>query len=150
MVYLEGWIKVLKQHTFPQCSTVVFDHGPIYRMALLREFGPKFTASHLFKKWWNHFLEIWAKNLDLIILLDAKNELLIERIQSRSRFHSIKEKSNFEKYDFLLRYRRSYQYVITKMTSNNGPMLLRFNTSNKSPEQIADDVLPILNMRRDV
>lgn len=147
MVYLVTWIKIIKQYKYSQYSSIVFDHGPIYRLAMLREFGPIITKSNVYKKWWNHLFDQWTNILDIIILLDAKNELLIKRIQSRQRYHYVKGKSNQEKIEFLIRYRKSYQYVIEKMTSNQGPRLLQFDTSKKSPVQIVEELLKTLEVR---
>lgn len=146
MVYLEGWSKILEKHSLNNCPAVVLDHGPIFRLTLLREFGPDITTSHPYLQWWNSLLETWKNTLDIVISLDANDELLLERIQARARWHSIKEKTNQEKYEFLFKYRRSYQQIITKMTSNHGQSLLHFDTGQKSPEQIADEVLQSLNI----
>ena len=152
MAYLAAWHRNLDRQT-PYNSVekssilpplTVFDHGPIFRLALLQEFGPEIRHSRRFEQWWNDMLKRWASTLDLIIWLDAPDTVLNERIHTRSVWHSAKEKSEQEVYDFLTRYRASYEQIIAKLTAHRGQTLLRFDTSQISPDQIIDEVTTAL------
>ena len=145
MVYLKAWHHVLERQVSNNDMVTVLDHGPIYRLALLREFGPEITKSQLYERWWDGMLKQWATIMDMVVWLDAPDVVLLERIHTRNCWHIVKRKSGQEAYEFLARYRTSYEHIITRLTANRGPTLLRFDTHQKSVDQIVDKVLAALN-----
>lgn len=145
MVYLKAWHHVLERQAANNDVVTVLDHGPIYRLALLREFGPEMTKSQLYERWWDSMLKQWATIMYMVIWLDAPDVVLLERIYTRNSWHIIKGKSEQEAYEFLARYRTSYEQTITRLTANRGPTLLRFDTHQKSVDQIVDKVLAAFN-----
>jgi len=145
MVYLKAWHHVLERQVSNNDMVTVLDHGPIYRLALLREFGPEITKSQLYERWWDSMLKQWATIMHMVVWLDAPDAVLLERIHTRNRWHIIKGKSGQEAYEFLARYRTSYEQTITRLIANRGPTLLRFDTHQKSVDQILDKVLAALN-----
>jgi len=149
MVYLKAWYHVLKRQVSNNDidMVTVLDHGPIYRLALLREFGPEITKSKLYQRWWDTVLKQWAAIMDIVVWLDAPDAVLLERINTRNRWHIIKGKSVQEVYEFLARYRKSYEQTITRLTDNRGPTLLRFDTHQKSVNQMVDKVSAVFNSK---
>lgn len=141
MTYLKGWHQVLNRQPTSNDSVTVLDHGPIFRLALLREFGPEITQSQRFEEWWGRMFNLWATTLDIVIWLDAPDVILKERIQIRSQWHRAKGKSEQETFEFLARYRTSYEQIIAQLTACRVQTLLRFDTGQESPEQIADKVV---------
>jgi len=145
MVYLKAWHHVLDRQVSNNDMVTVLDHGPIYRLALLRDFGPEITKSQLYERWWDSMLKQWATIMDMVVWLDAPDVVLLERIHTRSRWHIIKRKSGQEACEFLGRYRTSYEHIISALTAEGGPQVLRFDTDQKSVDQIVDKVLAALN-----
>jgi adenylate kinase family enzyme len=145
MAYLKAWHHVLKRQVSNNNLVTVLDHGPIYRLALLREFGPEITRSQTYERWWDRMLKQWATIMYMVVWLDAPDVVLLERIHTRNRWHIVKGKSGREAYGFLARYRTSYEQIITRLTANGGPKLLRFETHQKSVDQIVDEVLAAFN-----
>lgn len=141
MVYLKAWLHVLEQQASKNDGVTLLDHGPIYLLALLREFGPEITTSELFKSWWANLYHQWSATIDILIWLDAPDEILLERIRVRDRWHLIKDKSEQEAYEFLTRYRTSLEQIIAESVTNHRVTLLRFDTSEESVEQMADKIL---------
>jgi len=86
-------------------------------------------------------LDQWARTLDMIIWLDAPDSVLMERINNRAQRHHVKAKSEQEAFQFLARYRSSYEQVLVKLTANGRPRLLQFDTNQVSIEQITDRLL---------
>ena len=146
MVYLKAWHHVLNRQVSNNDTdfVTVLDHGPIYRLALLREFGPEITKSNIYERWWDTMLKQWAAIMYMIVWLDAPVPVLLERIHTRNCWHIIKGKSGQEANEFLSRYRASYEQITTRMTANRGPTLLRFDTHQESLNQIVDKVLAAL------
>ncbi len=141
MVYLKAGLHVVRQKALHNDVVTVLDHGPIYRLATLREFGPEFTTSQLYARWWANLFSQWAATLDMIIWLDAPNVILLDRIRERDHWHLIKEKCEREVYEFLTRYRTAMEQLIVQSVTDHQVALLRFDTSQKSVGQIVDNVL---------
>lgn len=146
MVYLRVWHRMLKKHP-PQCVTLL-DHGPVFRLASLRGFGPEMTRSHFFESWWSDRLNEWSSTLNKVIWLDAPDGVLTERIDARNRSHKIKNKTNREAYEFLARYRSCYNEIIEKLLAKQNIRLLRYDTNCETIEQIVDQLLTELDLSK--
>lgn len=148
MVYLEGWPRVLRQKAMHGGTAILLDHGPVFKLATLNAFGPERLKSRGFETWWHSMFEQWASTLDIVIWLNASDSILVDRINARNRRHAIKGKSEREAHKFLLRYQTSYEQILAKLTAYGQRLtLLHFDTSQKSPEQIAVEVLKAMNKR---
>ena len=148
IAYLEGWPQVLKRISSTNSKIVLLDQGPVFRMATLYEFGPALLKSEESKMWWLHLYKQWASALDILILLDTSDAILMERINTRTKKHGIKGKSELEAQKFLMQYRMSLKDVLTKLSLCNGLTILEFDTSKISIEQIADEVLAACESKR--
>ncbi len=147
MIYLNGWSRVLKRQATGRNIIVLLDHGPIFKLATLDAFGPERRGSEAFKKWWNEIFKQWAGLLDMVIWLDAPNPILETRINHRDQRHLVKGKPEPEAHEFLERYRTSYEQMLKILTTNGGPTLFQFDTSQISIEQIAENVLDVCKLR---
>lgn len=145
MVYLEGWQRMLQSGARNDSRITVLDHGPIYRLCALREFGPELTQSEVYASWWNDMLVRWGVILDLVVWLDAPDPILLERINARAEAHSVKGKSEGEAFRFFARYRAGYQHVVDRMTAIGGPRLIRFDTQETSLEAAVNEVITALD-----
>lgn len=141
MIYLKAWYHLVSRQRSAEGTVAILDHGPIYRLAWLHEFGPEIVRSGRFAQWSAEVLDQWAASLDLVIWLDAPDAVLVERIAARDRWHVVKGKSEQETYQFLARYRASYDWVLSRLTANGGPKVLRFDTNQESLDQILKNVL---------
>lgn len=144
MAYLEAGLRLLERDPPAGNAIVILDHGPIYRLAFLREFGPAVTTGHTYQRWWRDLLRRWAARLDLVISLDAPNPVLQNRIRARSSWHSIKDRSELEADEILNRYRTAFERTIAEALTLDHVQLLRFDTSRRSTEEIAAELLQTL------
>lgn len=147
MVYLRAWPRVLRQQATNNGTTILLDHGPIFKLATLHAFGPERLKSQGFEKWWTRMLKQWAYTLDMVIWLDAPDALLVERINTRSKWHVVKGESEQEAYEFLARYRASYEQIRAELAAYGRPTLLQFDTNQASIEQIVDKVLVTCHLK---
>lgn len=147
IVYLNGWPHVLRRQAANSTITLL-DHGPVFRLTRLNVLGPKNMASQRFDTWWDNMFKQWSGALDMIIWLDAPDAILLDRIRARDKWHSVKKKSRRDAYEFLGRYRNSYESVISALIAKDGPSLLRFDTDHQSLGKIADKVLAACNLGR--
>ena len=145
LLYLEGWPDVLRQEATDRTSTVLLDHGPVFKLATLNEFGPENLKTDDFEIWWNRMFKQRASTLDMVIWLDAPDLVLDQRINSRDQRHSVKGRSESEVVHFLARYRTSYEEILAKLRIAGGPRLLQFDTSRTSIEQVAEEILSAFN-----
>lgn len=140
MVYLQAWHDRLERHPPDLDGVTVFDHGPMFRLALLREFRPEILRSDRGEKWWNAMFEKWANTLDLIIYLEAPDEILLDRIEKRHRRHAVKGQSQENAYNFFTRYRRAYQPLLDRLVSEGYLEVLRCNTHEESVNRVVDRI----------
>ena len=145
MAYIEGWQSSgLEKRT----RRTVFDHGPIFILALLRAFGPPLVASDAFESWWKAARSAWARALDLVVWLDAPDAVLLPRIDGRDQRHVIKHKPEETASEFLARYRKGYERLLGEMGEEGHYRLIRFDTSRTPIEAIAEEVLNVIRAIR--
>ena len=145
IVHLKTWQRVLNP---PAASgaIVILDHGPIYMLTRLHAFGPENLKHLSADEWWEGMIEPWSHLLHMAIWLDAPDEILLDRIHARRRWHILKEKDDAEGYEFLARYRMSYSKIISALTANWSVRLLRFDTHKESMSQVINRVLAELDL----
>lgn len=147
IVYLEAWHYNLTVRPPRDRAAVFIDHGPMFRLARLREFGPDLMRSQAYECWWNGMLDHWVNTLEFAIWLDAPDLILLDRIHARNVWHEVKDKPPAEGYDFLVRYRDMYERLLSQFAANRNFTLLRFDTSQMSAAQIANSVITALNLQ---
>jgi hypothetical protein len=142
MSILIGWPFVLKRKIKADHRPIVLDQGPIYLLAEMRETGPDYLRSDHAEEFWQKVYCRWADTLDLIIWLDAENSVLMERIQARGKGHIVKHKPASVVLEFLGNYRRTYEYVVSRLeTCDGGLRLLRYDTNQLQPGEIVARLL---------
>ena len=143
--YLDAWHRMIGSVR----GVTLLDQGPVYRLASLKEFGPYLTDSRAFATWWSAALERWARSLDLIVLLDAPDEILLERINGRAQDHLVKGTDERTVERFLARYRTAFDHVVGAMRTLGGPEVISFDTSGIPAAQVAEAVSARLAARGD-
>lgn len=143
LTILNGWCGVLQEELKNNNDIVLLDQGPIYLLTEASEFGPEYLhkkkpAIELMKDLYSR----WANVLDLVIWLDATDADLAERIRSREKGHPVKDRSMQTTLEFLSCYRKAYERTILRLSANQpGLRILRFDTSQISVQEIADQLL---------
>jgi deoxyadenosine/deoxycytidine kinase len=141
---LETWSQALERPTTIHGSVAVFDHGPLYKLAKLREFGPALTASEPFDRWWRGSLVRWLEALDIVVMLEAPDEVLLQRVDQRGHWFLDGDHPQEEKAEFLRRYRRAFAEIL----EGDSPIVLRFRTDVTPVETIATEVLSVIGSMR--
>ena len=146
MCILRGWPNRLTK-SWDSDELIVLDQGPVYLLTELCEFGPDYLKVSVAEEYWSSLCTRWAQTLDAIIWLDAKDEDLMARIRHRDKEHIVKRETDEATIAFLERYRRAYSHLILKLTMAHPDLpILRFNSSQFSPEEIAANLLLELDL----
>jgi shikimate kinase len=120
----------------------VLDQGPVYLLAELHVLGPICIRNRGFDNWWNDVYSQWATTLDMVVVLDAADTVLKERIQYREKGHIMKSKTKSEICEFLDRYRVAYDQVLRMMIAKcKNLRILRINTLWESVDEISSRLL---------
>lgn len=126
-------------------DAIVFDEGPIFAMARLREFCHPIMRSEESEQWWRATFHEWAGLVDLVVVLDAPDQLLAQRIRSRPEDHEVKQSSDQEIAAWMGRFRHALDWVLAGLALEEGITVLRLETSSDSPEQLAELALAALD-----
>lgn len=149
LCYLAAWPRALTQR-MGQDVIQIMDLGPIFRLVFLAEFGTSLTQCARFAAWRRHQIAQWREIIDLVIMVDAPDEVLQERIDSREKAHVAKAQSIAQNFAFYQRYRAGYQEVIANLCQpqKNGriPTILHFDTSQFSVDEIVSALLQTLKI----
>jgi energy-coupling factor transporter ATP-binding protein EcfA2 len=143
--YVVGWADGVERGA-AGAPLAVFDHGPLFRMARLRAFGPRLVESAAFTRWSEAAVRRWARLLDAVVWLDAPDALLAERIDARDTRHRMKGEEADETQRFLTRYRATYDALLAEFAAAGGPEPIRVDTSREAPDAIAARLLARLGL----
>ena len=108
---------------------VVLDEGPVFALAKLDAYSHAAQDAGAFGVLWRDALARWRDPLDLVVWLDAPDELLTRRIRARAKPHRVKTAGAIETEHLLSRYRDAYGAVVARLCTAGGPRLLRIDTS---------------------
>jgi hypothetical protein len=117
---------------------MVFDEGPVFALAWLRGFGHESMRSEAAEEWWRATLREWASVLDAVVVLDAPDSLLAQRIRTRPDSHEVKQASDREISAWMGRFRVALDWVLDGMARHGGPLVLRVTTDQKGPDGLAE------------
>ena len=151
--YVVGWAEALEravergvERGAAGGGLAVFDHGPIFRLARLRSFGPPLVESAAYRRWERQAILRWARLLDAVVWLEAPDTLLAERIDARAEPHRMKGGEAGETRRFLERYRASYAALLGELAAAGAPEPIRVDTSRQTPDAIAAALLARLGV----
>jgi broad-specificity NMP kinase len=149
LVYVTRWRRFLGRRGRRPGTILLFDQGPLYALVRLKAEGKPFADRRAFETWTDEMLEGWARELGVVVWLDAPDDVLWSRINERSQGHKKKGEDVETGHDFIVRYRRCFEDVLHRMEDLDAPpQLLRFDTSTSAAEQIADTVIGRLRPER--
>lgn len=136
-VYVEGWARRLGGPGAGEQLVTVLDHGPVFMLAMLRAFGPPSTRCRGYRAWEAAALKRWSKLLDVAVCLDASDEILVQRIEGRSRAHCVKGRPVEEACEFLRRCRTSFDRTLLELQRTGDLAVIRLKTDSLEPGSLA-------------
>jgi len=140
MMYLQALPRILPGLGSAGNTAIVFDQGPLFLLT-----RPSLTDERL-ATWWNGMFDMWTPLLDVVVFLDAPDELLRERINTRQTWHALKGADGRSALDVLRASRQVYERTIEAVAARPaGPAILRFDTSTRSADEIADAIISAID-----
>ena len=143
-VYASEWHRYLAARE-DRSSVTLFDQGPFFALACLLWGGSAVTDSSPFRRWRQGSAARWARELDLVVELTAADEVLLARIDAREKAHVAKGRSPREAARILAAHRHAYAEVLGDVEGSI--RVLRFDTSRRSADTIADDLAGLFSPR---
>jgi len=148
MAVLDGWPRLIRQRSQADCRVILLDPGPLLMMAELILRGPRALRQPFMQRWWRKICNQWAEELDKLVILDANDTILTNRIRTRDKQHVMKEALGKDVHEFLCAYRLEYDRLVHSLVARGGgPDILRFDTSNAAVLEIARQIQSLLNCR---
>ena len=130
----------------PDDESIVIDQGPIFLIATLLEFGPQSLRYSTMQGWWDKIFDNWKHALDLVIWLDARDDVLARRIRTREEDHPVKGKTDQEIQEFMAQYRQIYGQVMSRFSTNNPrTRILHVDSSDLGVDEIVAMVMQAID-----
>lgn len=126
-------------------DVLIFDEGPVFALAWLRGFGNETFRGEASAEWWRTVLSEWAAVMDAVVVLDAPDYLLAQRIRTRPDGHEVKAFLDPEISLWMARFRAALNWVLAEMTRLGGPAVLRLSTAEHPAERLVEQLLEELN-----
>jgi hypothetical protein len=146
MSILNGWSALLHKESDGGNKAIILDQGPIYLMTEMRLFGPEYLRQKSAERLWQNLYECWISTLDMVVWLDAADDVLLERIRTRQQEHIVKTQPAAVVYEFLGRYRTEYEFILSILTAKKTDLkVLKFDTGRQGPKDILNQLLSELS-----
>lgn len=146
LLYVTEWDRFLRAEYRDRPGVVVLDQGPMFALARLL-WGRKPVSRHAsFEAWLRRMVEHWSYELDAIVVLDAPDAALLERIDAREQRHDAKDVPSQQGRELLGRHREAYGRVFELVESVGSTGVLRFDTATMPPARIAGELAELLGL----
>lgn len=119
----------------------VFDEGPVFALAWLRGFGHETLRNQASDAWWQATFREWRAVIDTVVVLDAPDSILAQRIRARPDEHEVKQASDAEITAWMARFRTALDWVLAELARQDGPTVLRLEAAQAPPDRIAERIL---------
>ena len=129
-------------HETKDCRILVFDEGPVYLLARILVYGGPGIRTRSFQECWRRAIATWAAELDVVVWLDAPEDLLAARLRARPVHPFAHTGTDDRSVRGLLRaYREAFAQVIGELTAAGGPRPWPVRTDLASVDWTARDLL---------
>jgi hypothetical protein len=126
---------------------VLLDEGPVYTLSWLQVIGHERFRGSPAPAVWQRTLERWAQSLDAVVILDAPDSVLSDRIRTRAKPHLLKDGTAWEMSAFATAYRLAFERVLVNLKAmGGGPRVLRLDCADGT-DQLRDRLLTVLRER---
>ena len=125
-------------------SAIVLDEGPLFSLARLSVFHRAHESRTRLGRAWQEQLDRWTRLLDVVIWLDAPDQILMQRIRTRFKSHPIKDDPDHAMKEFLSRFRQAYDEIRARVSAVGRARMIDVDTATVSAEQAVPLILAAL------
>jgi shikimate kinase len=148
LLRLRRFQAILVSPTMPPTRARLLGEGPVYSLCRLHLACTAMPVPDPLTEIWRATLAEWPGALDVVISLDAPDDVLAQRIRLRSKSHEVKHGTDREVYAFLQRYRDSYREVLARLSALGPVHVMAIDTAKTSIDEAAGSVLGIVEQLR--
>lgn len=123
---------------------IILDEGPLFSLTRLSVFQNADLGHGGLAREWRAELARWTKELDVVVWLDAPDQVLSERIRGRDKEHPVKDGSEREVTEFFGRYRSAYLGVMDRVRAAGRVRVVKIQTNENTTDRIAETILGAL------
>ncbi len=134
MARLRACLELIGVHTRHDCPGLAFDQGPLFLMSAIDADRRRATPSAAFSRWWEGELERTRSALAVVVMLEAPDEVLLERIRGRGKHHVLKHLHDRPARRGLATMRSGLDRLVNELTSSGTVHIERIDTSVVSVE----------------
>jgi adenylate kinase family enzyme len=135
IVRAESTWAITRRSVRGRADAVVFDQGPLF---LLKQLSDAARRARGIAAWRAESLHRWARTLDLVVLLDAPNDVLVQRIRDRSKEHILRDAPDDAAMRALDADRRSFDALLAEVQQDGVVRIERLDTSTASIHATVD------------
>jgi len=141
MVRLRASLAAVRGHERHGCAGVVFDQGPLFLLTAIDGDRRGEPASASFSRWRSGELRRSRRTLDVVVMLEAPDEVLLERIRSRGKHHALKHLRDRPARSGLATMRSGLERVVDELASSGTVRVEWIDTSERSVEQTVRQIV---------
>jgi thymidylate kinase len=143
MIRLRALRDAVERSAADDVGVVVMDEGPVFALSWLDVFHAR-DDDPRWARWRQAVIAEWASRLDVVVRLDADDRELARRIRTREKPHPVKHCTDEEIFDFLARFRRAFDRVITELKAAGDVTVLDLAPETDQPGEHAARLLGAL------
>lgn len=125
--------------------TILLDEGPVFSLGRLSVFQRASEGSGWLARAWSAEVARWRQRLTGVVVLDADNDVLTQRIRSRAKQHPVKNGNDRQIFEFLDGYRAAYRDITARLQSDGRVHVVELDTTRRPFEEIAADIVTAMN-----
>ena len=144
IVRLRTLRQLLARRAARHAPLVVLDEGPVFALAYTRLFGSERWRTDTPAPWWRRALREWMGALDVVVLLDAPDDVLASRIRTREKQHRVKQSSDSEIDAFTAAYRKAFTLAIDTLVAETGARVTTLQSDGEGADRTAERLLRLL------
>jgi nicotinamide riboside kinase len=112
---------------------VLLDEGAVFGLSWLEVFFGR-NGDPGFAAWRRRSITGWAELLDLVVLVDAADPALAERIRTREKPHPVKHRPDAVIYDFTATFRAAFDHVLKDLRGAGDVRVCGLATDRDHPD----------------
>lgn len=141
IAFLSEWPRLIHDKDAQSTPVTVMDQGAVYALARLGHRTHLIPGTEPLGPWWKSTVTTWAETLEMVVWIDAPNDVVLHRINSRVQVHEVKGKGPREAASYIDRYRSAYQTVVDSIGRAGGPIVVRYDSNVHSVPDLVSQTL---------